>query len=133
MFSPRTTTPPAAWCSSTLLAAAVPILALLYFIALHPRRDATGKRHLGIAAPYAAFAGVIAAFLISCVVFHMPFVSAISAFALGTLSGFLGIIWIVVGAMFLYTITVITGKFRESSKSSITHISPETGKHPVSS
>jgi lactate permease len=106
---------------STLLAA-VPILALLYFIALHPRRDATGKRHLGIAAPYAAFAGVVAAFLISCVVFHMPFVSAISAFALGTLSGFLGIIWIVVGAMFLYTITVITGKF-EIVKESITHIS----------
>jgi lactate permease len=106
---------------STLLAA-VPILALLYFIALHPRRDAAGKRHLGIAAPYAAFAGVIAAFLISCAVFHMPVVSAISAFALGTLSGFLGIIWIVVGAMFLYTITVITGKF-EIVKESITHIS----------
>jgi lactate permease len=106
---------------STLLAA-VPILVLLYFIALHPRRDAAGKRHLGIAAPYAAFAGVVAAFLISCVVFHMPFVSAISAFALGTLSGFLGIIWIVVGAMFLYTMTVITGKF-EIVKESITHIS----------
>ena len=106
---------------STLLAA-VPILVLLYFIALHPRRDATGKRHLGVAAPYAAFAGVIAAFLVSCVAFHMPAVSAISAFALGTLSGFLGIIWIVVGAMFLYTITVITGKF-EIVKESITHIS----------
>ena len=106
---------------STLLAA-VPILALLYFIALHPWRDATGKRHLGIAAPYAAFAGVVAAFVISCVAFHMPFVSAFSAFALGTLSGFLGIIWIVVGAMFLYTITVITGKF-EIVKESITHIS----------
>ncbi len=106
---------------STLLAA-VPILVLLYFIAIHPRRDATGKRHLGIAAPYAAFAGVLAAFVISCVAFHMPFVSAISAFALGTMSGFLGIIWIVVGAMFLYTITVITGKF-EIVKESITHIS----------
>jgi lactate permease len=106
---------------STLLAA-VPILVLLYFIALHPRRDAAGKRHLGIAAPYAAFAGVLAAFLISCVAFHMPFVQAFSAFSLGTLSGFLGIIWIVVGAMFLYTITVITGKF-EIVKESITHIS----------
>ena len=106
---------------STLLAA-VPILVLLYFIALHPRRDATGKRHLGIAAPYAAFAGVLAAFVISCVAFHMPVVSAFSAFALGSLSGFLGIIWIVVGAMFLYTITVITGKF-EIVKESITHIS----------
>src|SRR4029077_7529310 len=106
---------------STLLAA-VPILVLLYFIALHPRRDATGKRHLGVAAPYAAFAGVVAAFVISCLVFRMPAASAVSAFALGTLSGFLGIIWIVVGAMFLYTITVITGKF-EIVKESITHIS----------
>jgi len=106
---------------STLLAA-VPILVLLYFIALHPRRDAAGKRHLGIAAPYAAFAGVVAAFLISCGAFHMPVVSAVSAFAFGTLSGFLGIIWIVVGAMFLYTITVVTGKF-EIVKESITHIS----------
>ena len=52
----------------------------------------------------------------------MPAVSAVSAFALGTLSGFLGIIWIVVGAMFLYTMTVITGKF-EIVKESITHIS----------
>ncbi len=106
---------------STLLAA-VPILVLLYFIALHPRRDSTGKKHLGVAAPYAAFAGVVAAFLISCLVFRMPGASAVSAFALGTLSGFLGIIWIVVGAMFLYTITVITGKF-EIVKESITHIS----------
>ena len=48
---------------STLLAA-VPILVLLYFIALHPRRDAQGRRHLGIAAPYAAACGVVAAFAV---------------------------------------------------------------------
>ena len=34
--------------------AAVPIAALLYFIALHPHRDKQGNRHLGISAPYAA-------------------------------------------------------------------------------
>jgi lactate permease len=106
---------------STLLAA-VPILVLLYFIALHPHRDKQGIKHLGIAAPYAAFYGVVAAFAISCVVFGMPVGSAISAFVLGTLSGFLGIIWIVLGAMFLYTMTVITGKF-EIVKESIIHIS----------
>jgi lactate permease len=106
---------------STLLAA-VPILVLLYFIALHPTRDKSGVRRLGIAAPYAAFCGVIAAFVISCLVFRMPPGAAVSAFAFGTLSGFLGIIWIVVGAMFLYTMTVITGKF-EIVKESITHIS----------
>jgi lactate permease len=104
------------------LAAAVPILVLLYFIALHPHRDKGGMRHLGISAPYAAFYGVIAAFLITTLVFGMPLASAVSAFALGSLSGFLGIIWIVLAAMFLYTMTVVTGKF-EIVKESIVHIS----------
>jgi lactate permease len=104
------------------LAAAVPIAVLLYFIALHPHRDRDGVRYLGISAPYAAFYGVIAAFLVSCFVFRMPLATAASAFALGTLSGFLGIIWIVLAAMFLYTMTVITGQF-EIVKESIVHIS----------
>jgi lactate permease len=102
--------------------AAIPILVLLYFIALHRHRDAQGNVHLGISAPYAAFFGVIAAFLVSCIVFRMPAASAVSAFALGTLSGFLGIIWIVLAAMFLYTMSVIAGKF-EIVKESIVHIS----------
>ena len=106
---------------STILAA-IPILTLLYFIALHPHRDEQGVRHLGISAPYAAFFGVIAAFVISCIAFSMPFISAVSAFGLGVLSGFLGIIWIVLAAMFLYTMTVVTGKF-EIVKESIVHIS----------
>jgi len=104
------------------LVAAIPILTLLYFIALHPHRDEEGVRHLGIAAPYAAFYAVIAALLVSCLAFGMPVSSAISAFALGSMSGFLGIIWIVLAAMFLYTMTVITGKF-EIVKESIIHIS----------
>ncbi|HEX3758209.1 MAG TPA: L-lactate permease [Kofleriaceae bacterium] len=102
--------------------AAVPIAALLYFIALHPHRDRQGNRHLGISAPYAALCGVVAAFLVSCVAFHMPVAAAVSAFVLGTLSGFIGIIWIVVSAMLLYTMTVVTGKF-EIVKESIVHIS----------
>src|SRR4051794_2718382 len=104
------------------LAAAVPILVLLYFIALHRHRDSTGQVRLGISAPYAAFFGVIAAFVISCLVFKMPVTSAVSAFALGSLSGFLGIIWIVLAAMFLYTMSVVSGKF-EIVKESIVHIS----------
>jgi len=104
------------------LAAAVPILTLLYFIALHRHRDAQGNVHLGISAPYAAFFGVIAAFVIACLVFRMPLASAVSAFALGSLSGFLGIIWIVLAAMFLYTMSVVSGKF-EIVKESIVHIS----------
>jgi lactate permease len=102
--------------------AAIPIAVLLYFIALHRHRDSQGNVYLGISAPYAAFFGVIAAFLVSCVVFKMPVTSAVSAFALGTLSGFLGIIWIVLAAMFLYTMSVVSGKF-EIVKESIVHIS----------
>ena len=102
--------------------AAIPIVVLLYFIALHAHRDNRGVRHLGIAAPYAAFYGVIAAFLVSCLAFKMPLVSAVSAFVLGTLSGLLGIIWIVLAAMFLYTMSVVSGKF-EIVKESIIHIS----------
>ncbi len=104
------------------LVAAVPIGVLLYFIALHPHRDALGGRHLGIAAPYAALYGVLAAFLVSCLAFRMPLAAAASAFALGSLSGFLGIIWIILAAMLLYTMTVVTGKF-EIVKESIIHIS----------
>jgi len=59
--------------------AAIPILVLLYFIALHRHRDAQGNVHLGISAPYAAFFGVIAAFIVSCLMFRMPVMSAISA------------------------------------------------------
>src|SRR5450759_4516229 len=64
------------------VAAAIPILVLLYFIALHRYRDSQGNVHLGISAPYAAFFGVIAAFLISCLVFRMPITSAVSALSL---------------------------------------------------
>ena len=104
------------------LVAAIPIAVLLYFIALHPHRSADGTRRLGISAPFAAFYAVIAAFVVACLAFGMPLPSAVSAFGLGSLSGFLGIIWIVLAAMFLYTMTVVTGKF-EVVKESIVHIS----------
>ena len=109
-----------AFLSTTV--AAVPILVLLYFIALHPHRDKQGARHLGISAPYAAFYGVVAAFAVTCLGFGMPFKSAFAAFGFGCLSGFLAIIWIIVGAMFLYFMTIISGKF-EIVKESIIHIS----------
>jgi lactate permease len=52
----------------------------------------------------------------------MPVSSAVSAFFYGTLSGFIGIIWIVIAAMFWYTMQVVSGKF-EIVKESIIHIS----------
>lgn len=104
------------------IVAAIPIFVLLYFIALHPHRDVHGNKHLGIAAHWAALYGVIAAFAVSCVAFNMPVVSAVSAFGLGVFSGFLGIVWIILAAMLLYTMTVVSGKF-EIVKESIVHIS----------
>ena len=56
----------------SILVAAVPILTLLYFVALHPHRDAAGRRHLGISAPWAAFAGVVASFIVALLVMRMP-------------------------------------------------------------
>jgi lactate permease len=104
------------------IAAAIPILTLLYFIALHPHRDASGNRHLGISAPRAAFAGVVAAFVIALIVMRMPPLAAVTAFLAGALNGAIGIVWIIVGAMLLYTMTLVSGKF-EIVKESITHIS----------
>jgi lactate permease len=104
------------------IAAAIPILTLLYFIALHPHRDASGNRHLGISAPRAAFAGVVAAFVIALIVMRMPPLAAVTAFLAGALNGAVGIVWIIVGAMLLYTMTLVSGKF-EIVKESITHIS----------
>ena len=46
------------------LVAAIPILTLLYFIALHRHRDSDGTVRLGIPAPWAALFGVIAAFVV---------------------------------------------------------------------
>ena len=52
----------------------------------------------------------------------MPLKSAFSAFGYGVLSGFLAIIWIIIGAIFLYNLTLISGKF-EVVKESIIYIS----------
>ena len=104
------------------LVAAIPILTLLYFIALHRHRDAQGNVHLGISAPYAAFFGVIAAFLVACLVVQDA--AAVGRFGVRARHA--------VGlprhhldrpaAMFLYTMSVVTGKF-EIVKESIVHIS----------
>src|SRR5260221_7155711 len=106
----------------SILVAAVPILTLLVFVALHPQRDAAGRRHLGFSAPWAAFAGVVASFVVALLVMRMPPGAGLLAFIAGMLNGAVGIVWIIVGAILLYTITLVSGKF-EIVKESITHIS----------
>ena len=54
----------------------------------------------------------------------MPWTYAVSAWFNGAAFGMLGIGWIVVAAMFLYTMTLITGRF-EIVKESITGLSAD--------
>ncbi|HEY6293243.1 MAG TPA: L-lactate permease, partial [Terriglobia bacterium] len=108
---------------STLLAA-LPIVVFLYFLAIHPRRDGSGRLYLGISAPLAALIAWVTAASIAVGVLRMPPAAALSALVYGMLAGLLGIIWIVVAAVFLYTMTLITGKF-EVVKESVTRISSD--------
>ncbi|MHB1652287.1 MAG: L-lactate permease [Desulfitobacteriaceae bacterium] len=108
---------------STLLAA-VPILTLLYLLALHPHKGKSGRRVLGIYAPYAAMLAAFVAFLVVVFGMQMPAQTAFAAFLYGALSGLFPIGWIIFGAIFLYTMTTVTGRF-EILKDSIAGITPD--------
>jgi lactate permease len=82
------------------IAAAIPVVTLLVLIA-------SGK----VKAHIAAIIAVIVANLITILVFTMPAGMSIRASILGVVSGFFPIGWIVLNVIFLYRITVATGKF----------------------
>lgn len=104
--------------------AALPIIVLLYLLALHPHKDKHGTKHLGIFAPYAAVAAAVVAILVAIFMMKMPVPSALYAFGYGALSGLFPIGWIIFGAIFLYNTTLITGKF-EVLKDSVASLSPD--------
>jgi len=106
------------------LVAALPIIVLLYLLALHPHTKKEGHKELGIFAPYAAIIAAVVAFIVSVLVMKMPFSSAASAFVYGALSGLFPIGWIVFAAIFLYNTTLVTGKF-EILKNSVASLSPD--------
>ncbi|MDB5318919.1 MAG: L-lactate transport, partial [Phycisphaerales bacterium] len=106
------------------LAAATPVIVLLYLLALHPTKAAAGSIHKGIAAHKAAAIAVVVAFLVALLVFHMPWRTAGMAMAYGGLYGIFPIGWIVIAAMFLYTITLVNGTF-ETVKNSVAHLSAD--------
>lgn len=108
---------------STLLAA-VPILTLLYLLAIHPHKDKLGKRHHGIAAPKAAFIAAVVTVLMAIWLVDMPVSSTLAAFGYGSFFGLMPIGWIIVAAMFLYTITLVTGQF-DIVKSSVVSLSSD--------
>jgi lactate permease len=82
------------------IAAAIPVVTLLILIA-------SGK----VKAHIAAIAALIIANIIAIFVFTMPAGMSVRASLLGVVSGFFPIGWIVLNVIYLYRITVATGRF----------------------
>src|SRR6202048_2344908 len=82
------------------VAAAIPVVTLLVLIA-------SGK----VKAHIAAIIAVILTNLIAILIFTMPAGMSIRATLLGIVAGFFPIGWILLNVIFLYQITVVTGKF----------------------
>ncbi|CAN5319421.1 L-lactate permease [soil metagenome] len=82
------------------IAAAIPVVALLLMIA-------SGK----VKAHIAAIIALVIANIITIFIFTMPAGMSIRASLLGVVSGFFPIGWIVLNVIFLYRITVETGRF----------------------
>lgn len=87
------------WLLSTLVAA-LPIVVLLGAMAI-----------LRLKAHLAAVAGLATAIVIAIAVFHMPLRLAFTAAAYGAGYGIFPVCWIVVPVIFLYQLTVKTGRF----------------------
>ena len=84
---------------STLLAS-LPVLALFLLLVVRRRP-----------APLAAGAGAVAAFLLAVTLYRMPVGMATMAFIHGAAFGLIPVAWVVMNAMFLYNLTVVTGRF----------------------
>jgi lactate permease len=97
---------------STLLAA-LPIVVLLGALGL-----------LNWPAPRAAFAGLVAAIGVAILICGMPWQSALASAGYGAAVGLFPIGWIVLGAVFLYALTVDAGQF-EKIKWSVASLSPD--------
>jgi len=106
------------------LVAALPVVTLLYFLALHPTKSNEGSLHKGIEAYKAALIAGIVSLLASILVFKMPVRTAAMSYVYGVLYGMFPIGWIVIAAMFLYTVTLVTGQF-EIVKDTVASISSD--------
>lgn len=95
------------------LVAALPVLVLFYLLVFR-------RAHI----PIAAAGGAVTALLVATLVYRMPAPLAGLAFVHGALFGLIPICWTIINAMFLYNITVETGKF-ESIKNSVAGLSAD--------
>src|SRR4029453_1523609 len=100
-----------AWLST--LAAALPIFLLLATLAL-----------LEWKAHWAALTGLTAALLVSILIYGMPVRAAMATAVFGAAYGLFPIGWIILNAVFLYSLTVTTGQF-EIVKSSVARLSAD--------
>jgi lactate permease len=100
-----------AWLST--LAAALPIFLLLATLAI-----------LEWKAQWAALTGLVAALLVSVVVYGMPTSTALATAVYGAAYGLFPIGWIILNAVFLYSLTVETGQF-EIVKRSVAGLSAD--------
>jgi lactate permease len=92
--------PVAANLALSATVAAIPVIVLLYFLGI--KRTSAWK---------AALSGLGAAFLVALFFYRMPAGTAVSAVGYGAAFGLFPICWIIVWAIFLYRVTVETGKF----------------------
>ncbi len=97
----------------TALVVAIPIFFLFWALAV--------KRMKG---HVAGILTLLLTILISVVVYRMPVTAALSASALGMVTGLFPIGWIILTAVFLFNLTVESGQF-EVIKSSISSLSPD--------
>src|SRR4051812_31593129 len=95
------------------IAAAVPVVTLLILIASNKV-----KAHI------AAIIALIAANLVAIAVFTMPAGMSLRATALGAVTGFFPIGWIVLNVIFMYRLTVATGRF-ETLQRAIGGVTPD--------
>ncbi|HEY1768201.1 MAG TPA: L-lactate permease [Terracidiphilus sp.] len=105
--------PTGRWWLSTL-AAALPILVLLGAMAL-----------LRLKAHVAAIAGLLTALIVAMAMFHMPPRLALTAAAYGAGYGLFPICWIIIPIIFLYDLTVRTGRF-VTLQESLTNITDDS-------
>ena len=100
------------WWLSTLVAA-LPIIVLFGLLA-----------GLKVKPHWCAIGGALTAVVVAITIFHMPLILASMSFAYGVAFGILKIAWIVLAAVYLYDISVATGKF-EIMKESVAGITPD--------
>ena len=95
------------------IAAALPVVTLLVLIASNK-----------VKAHWAAIAALIVANVVAIAIFTMPAAMSLRATVLGVATGFFPIGWIVLNVIFLYRLTVATGRF-ETLQRAIGGVSPD--------